>query len=151
LYTNFDKPEFKNHFKKPRFSNNAFTIAHYAHDVQYEAENFLDKNKDSVPDEHMSLLQSTGFDFLKEVLDKAASSNPVPTVSGDKTWYIYVCMLKSSVHFLLVFFFIASSKQTYEYGRKKANPGLYLQGKKLKIKKKAVTPGYSPCILFSSL
>ncbi|KAI8098944.1 P-loop containing nucleoside triphosphate hydrolase protein [Halteromyces radiatus] len=84
LYTNFDKPEFKSHFKKPRFSNNAFTIAHYAHDVQYEAENFLDKNKDSVPDEHMSLLQATEFDFLKEVLDKAASNNPAPTPQANK-------------------------------------------------------------------
>ncbi|KAI9309380.1 P-loop containing nucleoside triphosphate hydrolase protein [Cunninghamella echinulata] len=77
LYTNFDKPDFKNYFKKPRFSNNAFTIAHYAHDVQYEAENFLDKNKDSVPDEHMSLLQSTEFEFLKEVIDKAAEAAAV--------------------------------------------------------------------------
>ncbi|CAO3629551.1 unnamed protein product [Cunninghamella blakesleeana] len=84
LYTNFDKPDFKQYFKKPRFSNNAFTIAHYAHDVQYEAENFLDKNKDSVPDEHMSLLQSTEFSFLKEVLDKAAESAPVAAPPANK-------------------------------------------------------------------
>ncbi|CAO3584909.1 unnamed protein product [Absidia cylindrospora] len=75
LYNNFDKQEFENHFKKPRFSNDAFTISHYAHDVQYETENFLDKNKDSVPEEHLALLQSTEFGFLKEVLEKAASNN----------------------------------------------------------------------------
>ncbi|KAI8068662.1 P-loop containing nucleoside triphosphate hydrolase protein [Gongronella butleri] len=84
LYTNFDKPEYKQHFKKPRFSNNAFTIAHYAHDVQYEAENFLDKNKDSVPDEHLSLLQGSEFDFLKEVLIKAATANPLSTPAANK-------------------------------------------------------------------
>ncbi|ORX47762.1 hypothetical protein DM01DRAFT_1410135 [Hesseltinella vesiculosa] len=84
LYTNFDKPDFKQYFKKPRFSNNAFTIAHYAHDVQYESENFLDKNKDSVPDEHMSLLQGSEFEFLKEVLEKAANANPVPTPQANK-------------------------------------------------------------------
>ncbi|KAI7849698.1 P-loop containing nucleoside triphosphate hydrolase protein [Circinella umbellata] len=78
LYSNFSTPQYKNYFKKPRFSNNAFTIAHYAHDVQYEAENFLDKNKDTVPDEHMSLLQGSDFDFLKDVLEKAAASNPTP-------------------------------------------------------------------------
>lgn len=80
LYSNFDTPDYKNYFKKPRFSNNAFTIAHYALDVQYEAENFLDKNKDTVPDEHMSLLQGSEFDFLKEVLEKAAANNPPPAV-----------------------------------------------------------------------
>ncbi|RCI02977.1 Myosin type-2 heavy chain 1, partial [Rhizopus stolonifer] len=77
LYTNFDNPGFKKYFKKPRFSNTAFTIAHYALDVQYEAENFIDKNKDTVPDEHLSLLQNAEFDFLKDVLDKAAANNTV--------------------------------------------------------------------------
>ncbi|KAI9033904.1 P-loop containing nucleoside triphosphate hydrolase protein [Phycomyces nitens] len=84
LYSNFDNQNFKSHFKKPRFSNNAFTIAHYAHDVQYEAENFLDKNKDSVPDEHLALLQESEFEFLTDVLDKAAANNPVPTPENNK-------------------------------------------------------------------
>ncbi|CAO3608268.1 unnamed protein product [Mucor hiemalis] len=84
LYSNFDGPNFKNYFKKPRFSNNAFTIAHYALDVQYEAESFIDKNKDTVPDEHLALLQSSEFDFLVDVLDKAAASNPAPTPENSK-------------------------------------------------------------------
>ncbi|KAI9249910.1 P-loop containing nucleoside triphosphate hydrolase protein [Helicostylum pulchrum] len=84
LYSNFEGPNFKNYFKKPRFSNNAFTIAHYALDVQYEVESFIDKNKDTVPDEHLALLQSSEFDFLTDVLDKAASSNPVPTPENSK-------------------------------------------------------------------
>ncbi|KAI9476139.1 MAG: P-loop containing nucleoside triphosphate hydrolase protein [Benjaminiella poitrasii] len=84
LYSNFDSPNFNNYFKKPRFSNNAFTIAHYALDVQYEAENFIDKNKDTVPDEHLALLQSSDFDFLTEVLDKAAANNPAPTPENNK-------------------------------------------------------------------
>ncbi|KAI8334357.1 P-loop containing nucleoside triphosphate hydrolase protein [Chlamydoabsidia padenii] len=85
LYNNFDKIEFKDYFKKPRFSNNAFIISHYALDVQYEDENFLDKNKDSVPDEHMELLQSTEFDFLKEVLDKIESDGvPAQTPQPSK-------------------------------------------------------------------
>ena len=71
LYDNFSTLEYKNYFKKPRFSSEAFTIAHYAHDVQYEAENFLEKNKDSVPDEHLELLQNSEFAFLHEVLAKS--------------------------------------------------------------------------------
>ncbi|KAG2220418.1 hypothetical protein INT45_000643 [Circinella minor] len=84
LYDNFEKPDYKQFFKKPRFSNSAFTVAHYAHDVQYEAENFLDKNKDTVPDEHMALLQGSEFEFLKEVMDRAAANNPTPTPEKSK-------------------------------------------------------------------
>lgn len=68
------KPSNKDVFKKPRFGNSAFTIAHYAHDVMYEVEGFLEKNRDTVPDEHMLLLASTKNPFLKEVLDAALGS-----------------------------------------------------------------------------
>ncbi|KAG9318369.1 myosin 5 [Chiua virens] len=61
-------------FKKPRFGNSAFTIAHYALDVTYEVDGFLEKNRDTVPDEHMVLLATTKNPFLKEVLDAALGS-----------------------------------------------------------------------------
>lgn len=84
LYSNFSVPDYKDYFKKPRFSNSAFTIAHYAHDVEYEGENFLDKNKDTVPDEHLSLLQASEFDFLVNVLEKAAANNPSPPAENKR-------------------------------------------------------------------
>jgi myosin-5 len=65
------KPENAKVFKKPRFGNNGFTIAHYALDVTYDGEGFLEKNRDTVPDEHLALLSSTSNSFLKEVLDRA--------------------------------------------------------------------------------
>ena len=68
------KPEFRTVYKKPRFGNSTFTIAHYALDVTYEVEGFLEKNRDTVPDEHMSLLASTKNPFLREVLDTALNS-----------------------------------------------------------------------------
>ncbi|KAG5727590.1 Myosin-2 [Termitomyces sp. T112] len=68
------KPDYKTIYKKPRFGNSAFTIAHYALDVTYEVEGFLEKNRDTVPDEHMSLLAATKNPFLKEVLDTALNS-----------------------------------------------------------------------------
>lgn len=71
------KPEYKNVFKKPRFGNSAFTIAHYALDVTYEVEGFLEKNRDTVPDEQMTLLAATKNPFLKEVLDAALNSTRV--------------------------------------------------------------------------
>lgn len=60
-------------FKKPRFGTTAFTIAHYALDVTYETEGFLEKNRDTVPDEQLSLLANSTNSFLKEVLERATS------------------------------------------------------------------------------
>ncbi|CAG8705556.1 34749_t:CDS:10, partial [Gigaspora margarita] len=74
LFKNFDTPQYKQYFQKPRFSNTGFIISHYAHDVTYESENFLEKNRDTVPDEHLTLLRSTDFEFLENVLNKGPPS-----------------------------------------------------------------------------
>jgi myosin V len=77
LNTQLVKPETKDVFKKPRFGNTAFTITHYALDVTYEVEGFLEKNRDTVPDEQMALIQGTKSNFLKEVIDSAfAATKP---------------------------------------------------------------------------
>lgn len=68
------KPEHKEIFKKPRFNQNAFTIAHYAHDVTYDVDGFIEKNRDTVPDEHLALLQESSNEFLKEVLESALTA-----------------------------------------------------------------------------
>lgn len=72
------RPEYKSVYKKPRFGTTAFTIAHYALDVTYEVEGFLEKNRDTVPDEHMTLLASTKNGFLKEVIDAALGTGTPP-------------------------------------------------------------------------
>ncbi|KAJ2002247.1 Myosin type-2 heavy chain 1 [Coemansia thaxteri] len=62
------------YFRKPRFSNTAFTIRHYAHDVTYEGDGFLEKNKDTVPDEILELLCSSSFSFLGDLAAAAAAA-----------------------------------------------------------------------------
>ena len=84
LYSQLAKPEHAKVFRKPRFGNTAFTINHYALDVTYETEGFLEKNRDTVPDEHLTLLANTENKFLKEVMDRSRaaatdSSGPTPT------------------------------------------------------------------------
>ena len=75
LFTQLDRrPEFKNSFKHPRFGNSSFTVCHYALDVTYEVEGFLEKNRDTVPDEQLALLQATNNPFLREVFDAAAAA-----------------------------------------------------------------------------
>ncbi|KAK1603409.1 hypothetical protein QYE76_016522 [Lolium multiflorum] len=57
---------FKNHkrFVKPKLSRSDFTICHYAGDVTYQTDLFLDKNKDYVIAEHQALLGASGCSFV---------------------------------------------------------------------------------------
>ena len=65
-----DKHKF---YKKPRFGKSAFTVCHYAVDVTYESEGFIEKNRDTVPDEHLEVLKNTSNNFLGEVLEASAT------------------------------------------------------------------------------
>ncbi|KAM9985090.1 hypothetical protein ACTFIY_009513 [Dictyostelium cf. discoideum] len=55
-------------FEKPRFSSTAFTINHYAGKVTYETDQFLDKNKDFIIPEQISILQRSNFSFIKVLM-----------------------------------------------------------------------------------
>ncbi|XP_057470098.1 myosin-8-like [Actinidia eriantha] len=57
---------FKDHkrFSKPKLSLTEFTISHYAGDVTYQTELFLDKNKDYVVAEHQALLSASRCSFV---------------------------------------------------------------------------------------
>ncbi|KAF5454727.1 hypothetical protein F2P56_024373 [Juglans regia] len=57
---------FKNHkrFIKPKLSRTNFTIAHYAGEVLYQSDQFLDKNKDYVVPEHQDLLGVSTCPFV---------------------------------------------------------------------------------------
>ncbi|KAI8714190.1 hypothetical protein NCS52_01138500 [Fusarium sp. LHS14.1] len=93
LHHNFS-PDKHKFYKKPRFGKSAFTVCHYAIDVTYESEGFIEKNRDTVPDEHMAVLRASSNDFLKKVLEAASavrekdvassSSNAVKPAGGRK-------------------------------------------------------------------
>ncbi|XP_019178734.1 PREDICTED: myosin-11-like [Ipomoea nil] len=57
---------FKSHkrFIKPKLSRTDFTISHYAGEVLYQSDQFLDKNKDYVVPEHQDLLSSSKCSFV---------------------------------------------------------------------------------------
>ncbi|KAJ4823434.1 hypothetical protein Tsubulata_039524 [Turnera subulata] len=69
---------FKNNkrFIKPKLSRTNFTISHYAGEVTYQADQFLDKNKDYVVAEHQDLLTASKCAFV------AALFPPLPEESS---------------------------------------------------------------------
>uniref|UniRef100_A0A8C3V6S1 Unconventional myosin-Va n=1 Tax=Catharus ustulatus TaxID=91951 RepID=A0A8C3V6S1_CATUS len=54
-------------FEKPRMSNKAFIIKHFADKVEYQCEGFLEKNKDTVYEEQIKVLKSSKFKLLLEL------------------------------------------------------------------------------------
>ncbi|KAB2014298.1 hypothetical protein ES319_D09G215500v1 [Gossypium barbadense] len=54
-------------FSKPKLSRTDFTICHYAGDVTYQTELFLDKNKDYVVSEHQALLNASECSFVSSL------------------------------------------------------------------------------------
>ncbi|KAF7646768.1 hypothetical protein LDENG_00182810 [Lucifuga dentata] len=71
-------------FEKPRLSNRAFIIHHFADKVEYQCEGFLEKNKDTVDEEQINVLKTSKFDLLLMLFqeDEAAGSSGRPSVSA---------------------------------------------------------------------
>ncbi|XP_071736170.1 myosin-6-like [Rutidosis leptorrhynchoides] len=65
---------FKDHkrFAKPKLAKTDFTICHYAGDVTYQSEFFLDKNKDYVVAEHQALLNASKCSFVASLFPPVA-------------------------------------------------------------------------------
>ncbi|GMH25775.1 hypothetical protein Nepgr_027618 [Nepenthes gracilis] len=61
LYQTFNKHK---RFTKPKLSRTDFTVVHYAGEVQYQSDQFLDKNKDYVVPEHQDLLSASKCSFV---------------------------------------------------------------------------------------
>lgn len=78
MYKQFDGESKKNDFfSKPRFSQTGFVIHHYAYAVEYTTDGFLDKNRDTVPDEMFDLLQRSSNDFCQELFPVGETTNKV--------------------------------------------------------------------------
>ncbi|XP_072889236.1 unconventional myosin-Va isoform X5 [Hemitrygon akajei] len=57
-------------FHKPRMSNRAFIIQHFADQVEYQCEGFLEKNKDTVYEEQISVLKASKLSLLAELFQE---------------------------------------------------------------------------------
>nr|XP_043886357.1 unconventional myosin-Va isoform X2 [Solea senegalensis] len=70
-------------FEKPRMSNRAFIIQHFADKVEYQCDGFLEKNKDTVNEEQINVLKASKFDLLVELFrDGEKATSPTGQVPG---------------------------------------------------------------------
>ncbi|XP_072326753.1 unconventional myosin-Va isoform X2 [Scyliorhinus torazame] len=58
-------------FHKPRLSNKAFIIQHFADKVEYQCDGFLEKNKDTVYEEQITVLKASKLNLLAELFRDA--------------------------------------------------------------------------------
>ncbi|XP_068131565.1 unconventional myosin-Va isoform X4 [Hyperolius riggenbachi] len=73
-------------FEKPRLSNVAFIIKHFADKVEYQCEGFLEKNKDTVFEEQVKVLKASKFKLLTELFqDDEQTTSPTSTTSSGRT------------------------------------------------------------------
>ncbi|KAM4077315.1 hypothetical protein ACJW30_12G129400 [Castanea mollissima] len=79
---------FKDHrrFIKPKLTRSDFTIVHYAGEVRYQSDQFLDKNKDYVVAEHQNLLSSSSCPFVAGLFpslsDEGAKSSKFSSIGS---------------------------------------------------------------------
>uniref|UniRef100_A0A670ZPX2 Myosin VB n=1 Tax=Pseudonaja textilis TaxID=8673 RepID=A0A670ZPX2_PSETE len=78
----YDRHGNSQHFQKPRMSNMAFIIVHFADKVEYYCEGFLEKNRDTVHEEQINILKASKVK-LPLFHDEKDSAPAAP--SGKKT------------------------------------------------------------------
>ncbi|XP_007569232.1 unconventional myosin-Va [Poecilia formosa] len=65
------------HFGKPRMTNSAFIVFHFADTVQYECGGFLDKNRDTVFEELINILKASQSELVAELFQQQVAAPSV--------------------------------------------------------------------------
>ncbi|ELK05618.1 Myosin-Vb [Pteropus alecto] len=78
----YDRHSGSQHFQKPRMSNTAFIVVHFADKVEYLSDGFLEKNRDTVYEEQINILKASKFPLVADLFHDDKDSVPASTTSG---------------------------------------------------------------------
>ncbi|XP_037626666.1 unconventional myosin-Vb [Sebastes umbrosus] len=70
------------HFQKPRMSNSAFVVLHFADTVQYECDGFLGKNRDTVFEELINILKASQSELVAELFQQQQQGKVSSVANG---------------------------------------------------------------------
>ncbi|XP_022081867.1 unconventional myosin-Va-like isoform X3 [Acanthaster planci] len=94
LYKSLSKSK---HFSKPRMSQSAFIVHHFADKVEYQSDGCVEKNRDNVNEEHINILRGSQFEFVADLFREKKATQEVqrkavvkpgigPAVKGQKSF-----------------------------------------------------------------
>lgn len=78
----YDKCKKYPQFAKPRLSNSAYIIAHFADRVQYQCEGFVEKNRDTVLEEQIHVLRNSSNAVVLQLVEEELSNLPPASGGG---------------------------------------------------------------------
>uniref|UniRef100_A0A8R1E369 Myosin motor domain-containing protein n=1 Tax=Caenorhabditis japonica TaxID=281687 RepID=A0A8R1E369_CAEJA len=62
----------------PRVRSNDFIVRHFAADVTYTTDGFVEKNRDAIGEQLLDVVVASRFDFIRNIVGPAASSGSTP-------------------------------------------------------------------------
>ncbi|XP_072430500.1 unconventional myosin-Vb isoform X3 [Chiloscyllium punctatum] len=77
----YDRHSSSLHFQKPRMSNMAFVVIHFADKVEYQCDGFLEKNRDTVHEEQINILKASKYQLVADLFQEEKE----PATSNIKT------------------------------------------------------------------
>lgn len=86
MHQTLDKEPTNKVYKKPRFGQTKFIVCHYALDVTYDIEGFIEKNRDTVGEGHLEVMKNSTNQLLQDVLtiiDRNAAELEAKTVASN--------------------------------------------------------------------
>lgn len=73
------------HFQKPRMSNTAFIVIHFADKVEYLSDGFLEKNRDTVYEEQINILKASKFPLVADLFHDDKDSVPASNTAKNRS------------------------------------------------------------------
>ncbi|XP_032889430.1 unconventional myosin-Vb [Amblyraja radiata] len=70
----YDRHSSSCHFQKPRMSNMAYVVIHFADKVEYQCDGFLEKNRDTVYQEQINILKASKYQLVADLFQDEDSS-----------------------------------------------------------------------------